>query len=902
MTSMSSAFLGHVRIFLASILSVLLVLGHTFVFNPVRAATVVAWRILRLVILEYQQQQLDHNGSPRVRPNSPNSDTIRLLEDPQLTDPDTGPDTVTPNTPAARTSPVLDSQDIHYEELQRHREYEQLVAATSNTSAASGELQSERSEIRRRRVHRQSAEANLQRQDRDAVAAASRAVARAATMSAVAAALRDIDDENDDDDEEDGEEVEMDGNGSVIYTGLLQTPARLFFGNLNGNNFDQEINDSENIYNNDHDDDEHDSDMENLVEWLLHATDTPEDTPVDGSALLRLAGTPRHNQGSPHWRSSWTSTSLLGENERATTNSTTTEAVEDSTEQDRIRDRERRRAAARARARESVYGLASGIARAHGGSPGGTGSRSSPTNGSGSGSGTRGLRTFETGSSSSSPQLRGLGIESGTSASRFFSQLSFSSQPVGSSSQHQSAVYLPGGTSTTRFSQSQPLPPPNITNTNTSNTITARSNTTRLPPLAMSSRNSRPNVIPALRGAANTVAGANALGAAAAEAAASAAAASRRTNSTANSANNNRASTRIPSASSSAANTTTSSTRQTPRWLRRASGTDGAGASSSSALPSSGEGFATFPPKTYSDATWAAFASSFPISKTELNALIMNYLIVEGYQSAALKFSREANVPIASSTSLANGEYDVSRLGSSAVAADISSSSSSPQSSADFLPAGLADDTTPGNMYFRKEPPIFSLDSVHERMVIKSLILTGSIQQAIEKINDVDPELLDTNSGLHFSLLRLQLIELIRAANNARAQRKSSSSNNNNNNSEDASANSDLDLIQPALDFASSHLARRAPANPKFLEYLEQTMALLCFPPDKLVPQLQELMDPKMRKMVAQEVNTLLLARQGISGESNIHSLIRLWGWAERELVDHEGVSIPVLNPSSLIN
>jgi hypothetical protein len=203
------------------------------------------------------------------------------------------------------------------------------------------------------------------------------------------------------------------------------------------------------------------------------------------------------------------------------------------------------------------------------------------------------------------------------------------------------------------------------------------------------------------------------------------------------------------------------------------------------------------------------------VSKADLNLLIMNYLVVEGYQSAARKFAQEAD---------------------------------------------LSDD-------------MFDMDSIHDRMVIKSLIQAGQIQRAIEKINDVDPELLDTNESLHFSLLRLQLTELIRQCRH--------------------------NDIQPALDFAMAHLAERAPHNPQFRSDLEHTMALLCFPEENLVPQLRELMDPKLRKKVANDVNNALLERQGLTGDSKIKNLVKLWAWGEGALKDRK-VAFPALDRAAL--
>jgi hypothetical protein len=118
-------------------------------------------------------------------------------------------------------------------------------------------------------------------------------------------------------------------------------------------------------------------------------------------------------------------------------------------------------------------------------------------------------------------------------------------------------------------------------------------------------------------------------------------------------------------------------------------------------------------------------------------------------------------------------------------------------------------------------------------------------------------QILDTDPSLHFSLLRLQLIELIRKC----------------------TAAPDGD-ITPALEFATTHLAPRAPGNSAFLEDLERTMALLCFPKDNLAP-LAELMDPALRRRVAAQVNETIMEAQGLQKEPKIRSLVKLRAWSE---------------------
>lgn len=120
--------------------------------------------------------------------------------------------------------------------------------------------------------------------------------------------------------------------------------------------------------------------------------------------------------------------------------------------------------------------------------------------------------------------------------------------------------------------------------------------------------------------------------------------------------------------------------------------------------------------------------------------------------------------------------------------------------------------------------------------------------------------MLDEDPALQFSLLRLQLIELIRTCVLV----------------------PETD-ITPALQFATANLAPIAPSNPKFLEELELTMALLIFPPDNLTPPLAALLDLSLRKDVAKTVNEALLQSQGRSTRAKICDLVRLRTWSEQK-------------------
>ncbi|KAJ6262010.1 hypothetical protein Dda_2812 [Drechslerella dactyloides] len=221
-------------------------------------------------------------------------------------------------------------------------------------------------------------------------------------------------------------------------------------------------------------------------------------------------------------------------------------------------------------------------------------------------------------------------------------------------------------------------------------------------------------------------------------------------------------------------------------------------------------------PSLPSPTEWEKKIDDIRPSKSDMNTLVMNYLIIGGYPSAAAKFAQEANIH-----------------------------------------------------------PQVNLDAIHQRNRICTYIHEGNIKSAIEMINDFQPELLQTHRRLHFALLRLQLIELIRAS---------------------MATNGD---IQPALNFAETQLAPRAPEYPEFLKDLEHTMALLCFPPDQLSPPLAKLMDPDMRKHVAAMVNEAILSHQDVLPEAKLRSLVRLRAWVEAKAAKSESErlrSIPHLD------
>lgn len=185
--------------------------------------------------------------------------------------------------------------------------------------------------------------------------------------------------------------------------------------------------------------------------------------------------------------------------------------------------------------------------------------------------------------------------------------------------------------------------------------------------------------------------------------------------------------------------------------------------------------------------------------KSDINALILDYLTMAGYPNAAARFATEANLQ-----------------------------------------------------------PHQDHDSIRARQQIQNSIHKGDIQAAINALNDIDPEILDQDGPLHFALLRLQLVELIRSCT--------------------ATPNGD---ITPAITFATQQLGPRAPTNPQFLDDLEKTMTLLVFPQDSLDPTLAALLKPDLRRAVADKVNKAMLNRQVERRDAAIRSLVQMRTWSE---------------------
>lgn len=245
----------------------------------------------------------------------------------------------------------------------------------------------------------------------------------------------------------------------------------------------------------------------------------------------------------------------------------------------------------------------------------------------------------------------------------------------------------------------------------------------------------------------------------------------------------------------------------------------------------------------------------------------MDYLITEGYPSAARKFAMEANIqPPAEEDSIRLRVEIRNAIHAGDIQKAIEKINDlNPQVSSSHFnrtDASLVCYDYISFMHHSYSPPGVDENNSHfspqYEQTLYTTVLPASTCEAM--LTRGHAQILDIDPSLHFALLRLQLIELIRTC----------------------MSNPDAD-ITPALTFASSQLAPRAPTNPDFLEDLERTMALLIFPPENLAPPLKALLDPSLRQTVADRVNQAILSSQGARREAMIKNLVRLRAWAEQK-------------------
>lgn len=206
--------------------------------------------------------------------------------------------------------------------------------------------------------------------------------------------------------------------------------------------------------------------------------------------------------------------------------------------------------------------------------------------------------------------------------------------------------------------------------------------------------------------------------------------------------------------------------------------------------------------KTIALQEWEQKLNDVKIKKEDMNRLVMNFLVTEGYVKAAQMFEQESGTP-----------------------------------------------------------PGIDLGSITDRMEIRRAVQSGNVEEAIEKVNDLNPEILEERSELFFHLQQQRLIELIRQGK-----------------------------TEEALEFAQEYLAPHGEENPEFLGELERTVALLAFEDAKNSP-VADLMDVAQRQKTASELNAAILSSQCQEEEPKLPHLLKMMIWSQNRLQDK--VSFP---------
>lgn len=202
---------------------------------------------------------------------------------------------------------------------------------------------------------------------------------------------------------------------------------------------------------------------------------------------------------------------------------------------------------------------------------------------------------------------------------------------------------------------------------------------------------------------------------------------------------------------------------------------------------------------------WEEKVKAYHLPRAELNKLLMEYLVKEGFKDAVLAFQSETGME-----------------------------------------------------------PGFNMGIMDDQIKIRDAVEAGCIQKAVELVNEVDPEILDTNSKLYFHLQQQQLLELIRTGD-----------------------------VEQVLEYASTELSARGEENPEFLEELEQTLSLLAFGDVGSCP-FTELLQPSQKLKVVSELNAALLASQDQEPASKLATLMKLVVWAQGQL-EKKGIQFPKL-------
>ncbi|CAH8351024.1 unnamed protein product [Eruca vesicaria subsp. sativa] len=217
---------------------------------------------------------------------------------------------------------------------------------------------------------------------------------------------------------------------------------------------------------------------------------------------------------------------------------------------------------------------------------------------------------------------------------------------------------------------------------------------------------------------------------------------------------------------------------------------------------------------------WEKKLNAVKLRKEDMNTLVMNFLVTEGFVEAADKFQRESGTKRILFFLLCDFHLCLVKV----------------------------------SFFLNGETAEIDLATITDRMAVKKAVQNGNVEDAIEKVNDLNPEILDTNPELFFHLQQQRLIELIRQGK-----------------------------TDEALEFAQEELAPRGEENQAFLQELEKTVALLVFEDASNCP-VKDLLDVSHRLKTASEVNAAILTSQSHEKDPKLPSLLKMLIWAQNQL------------------
>lgn len=243
------------------------------------------------------------------------------------------------------------------------------------------------------------------------------------------------------------------------------------------------------------------------------------------------------------------------------------------------------------------------------------------------------------------------------------------------------------------------------------------------------------------------------------------------------------------------------------------------------------------------------------ISKEKINISILTYLVQEGFECAARSFAKEINVDL---TGDHTEHHSLRGQANSLLQFLNGSSNSCDEAIRDIV-------LRHGNPQYENQPWMSTINesntkskivnefsTINQRKEIKFLISKGMIDDAIKKITKYFPTVLDSNNLLHFTLLRLNVIEMIRSHKL----------------NDESDSQMEKVFLDKILTFVRENLISKVTHSNKLLQDLEITMSLLCFnfdtrkpvdQQDDLPEELKSLFDLSMRNKCFKLVNHAIL-------------------------------------------